>query len=1211
MESGVTQECTQSLAGVPNVVNTESVENFQKFIYELFEKNGILNDLRAYLRGHIVNVLRSAQTGDPPVCQKNFRQRLELTFQALNILIAEYLLRLEFSYSLSVFVSEIPLANMVFGFAKSLMEKTYEDKAEFRFKDNDVWSILNYLGIQCDSVHASKIIQMYSQDQQSSLLLCILKCVPLYQKETVDADNAVSSEENLSISAGSSDTIENREGKSHQNPCGIDKCKHLAFCKTCQRRMAKLKEKYNKKKKGLYKNFTSNSNTNNTFNVENLMKNIGVLERSLIDEMFQQLKSVYETEVEMVKVEEEKRVKRSMASHALQLQKQRDELEESFKARSLALERGVAQKKQFLWGLASALRDQHLHLTRAMRDVRAETDRLTAKEDSLKSQLAEAEEVLKKRGEEMRSQISQELVILEGHLASMKKERENINKERNELESMKKTENSSTKVLKIQNMDSEELHSHYDLLRNELALLKKYLESSKMTPKCVIERGTITELSNVTSRFQAALNNSPNVEKSKEDFDDRLKNQVVNDFKKKNVNFCPSNLDEIYREQSRSRSRSSSSEAGDNARPLCEHARELVDTLRDENARLKAMARQESQQLCVGGCVCQSRPHTAPAHVAARSSAAVATHTTFHPQYFLHSMNTSVSANTVSVGWRKGAGEELSMFSDAQPRILVPGDSIPFVGVLRDRERHPTSRRQLLSQWRALRGRTFPHAGVSKRTPSPHREKPGSSGQTAVTTVQQASCSSQPTTCTHAVRDKSKHRSKPATLEINKKREKSPKSVLREAKEKLRNIKDTSIAAREKSPTSVLREAKLRLRKLEIEAEAVEKSYLDFRRKQSQLRLERNNTVLHKDDTVTNVVSVDNKLKNSSQSLQKLENTRSELEAPLTDYEKYIRNDFDKYLREYQTKFDLGETHFKNKTTVDNVKPIPEVYSQVKEYNVETNDNYLETPLIEFRKLYYSNREIVDDDSASPKQLEIKTSEREITKFEDSTPGSPRLKRHHHSKTSELEILKQNITKMYNLSDENVEPALAKVLSPTLTKDDSSVEEQNLLKVEVESVQEVKVDEQDLVLVIQNSTATREVILSRNNSPINISAQMTMIVSPKDNGPKGIENSDIEVRLTPVERSKRSSSPEQEAHLTRNDVLDAIFHADTDDQKSSTVIPLEMSKDVLEHSVSDFEKKECYTDDFSGDVDNYNSRSEMENSPLSLVKTSEDDNFWD
>ncbi|KAI8441066.1 hypothetical protein MSG28_009331 [Choristoneura fumiferana] len=44
------------------------------------------------------------------------------------MLVTEYLLCMEFSYSLSVFISEIPLANMVFGFAKSLMELGADDK---------------------------------------------------------------------------------------------------------------------------------------------------------------------------------------------------------------------------------------------------------------------------------------------------------------------------------------------------------------------------------------------------------------------------------------------------------------------------------------------------------------------------------------------------------------------------------------------------------------------------------------------------------------------------------------------------------------------------------------------------------------------------------------------------------------------------------------------------------------------------------------------------------------------------------------------------------------------------------------------------------------------------------------------------------------------------------------------------------------------------
>lgn len=63
MESGTTNESDPAIAETRNVVNTDSAESFQSFIYELLEKNGILNDLRAYLRGYIVSVLKSAETG--------------------------------------------------------------------------------------------------------------------------------------------------------------------------------------------------------------------------------------------------------------------------------------------------------------------------------------------------------------------------------------------------------------------------------------------------------------------------------------------------------------------------------------------------------------------------------------------------------------------------------------------------------------------------------------------------------------------------------------------------------------------------------------------------------------------------------------------------------------------------------------------------------------------------------------------------------------------------------------------------------------------------------------------------------------------------------------------------------------------------------------------------------------------------------------------
>lgn len=148
--------------------------------------------------------------------------------------------------------------------------------------------------------------------------------------------------------------------------------------------------------------------------------------------------------------------------------------------------------------------------------------------------------MIRKRAEEMRTQITEELATLERHLSSIKQERDSINKERSELETMKSIENEASKVNKMHDMESEEIRSQYDLIKNELVTFKKYIETSKLSPKCVTERGTLTDLRNVNSNLNVSLNNSQNAEKHRsDDFDDRLKNQVVNDFKKKNVNFTP------------------------------------------------------------------------------------------------------------------------------------------------------------------------------------------------------------------------------------------------------------------------------------------------------------------------------------------------------------------------------------------------------------------------------------------------------------------------------------------------------------------------------------------------------------------------------------------------------------------------------------------------------------------------------------------------
>ncbi|CAF4952319.1 unnamed protein product [Pieris macdunnoughi] len=1068
----------------------ESPENFQKFIYELFEKNGILNDLRAYLRGHIVNVLKTANTGDTTPCQKNFTQRLEHRYQAINILIAEYLLRLEFNYTLSVFVSEIPLANMIFGFTRELIKNT--ETFDLYFEDNDVWSILSCLGIECDSEHAFKISEMY-QSEKIPLLLCIFKCISLCQKDSIFNDNV--SEENLT-SDKSTDTLDGNFKKNIKKR----KCRHYSFCKTCQYRVIRIKEKYDKRKT----RFNETPKSTNSLDPGCFMKNLSVVEQGIINEMFEQLKSVYESEVDMIKEEQENTIRKSIASHTIQLQKQREELEESFKERELELCKSVDEKKKFLWNLAKSLRQQHDAMTKAMDDVKSETERLTAKEQNLKSQTKEAEDLLRRRGEDMRKQISEELQTLEEHLQTMKKERDSINMERERLEILKEKYNKKE-------LDKD--------LANELQVLKQFVEKNV---KCLAEKGTATE---------SLLNN-----------EQRL---IVNDLKQKNVNFMSNEA--IYHDYQRaSRSSSDRDQSDHDDRDFCDRA-ELL-RLRNENHRLNVLARQQSDHIAslasersrLHSEVTNARPQTAPTLLQPFTS----THTT---RGFVSSI---------------GGGEQVNLFP--QRRVFAPTDALPFIGVLKDR--HTDSRRHFINQWRSLRRRATPQIAttsklITREVTNRQYEEPTKSANIPLSSDQN---NEDNTSCACNV---CSEQTKKQVSEFNierKPREKSPKSVLREAKEKLRNNHSTRDPppVREKSPNTTLREAKMRLRKLEIEAEAVERSYQDFRRRQRDDSLNQS----HFDKGGK---ELDIKRSNSTH------NEPINLEGF-----NFKNNDLDKYLKEYRS----FEIPFKNKNaTSEIIKPIPPGYSDIGQKIFGINTNYLETPLTEFRKLYHTR---ITSSKTKRRPMNILDEDSN----EKPTDGTSIDK-------TELEILQDNINKIYNLTPNMSTPADATPKSdtksyaleniPEVTKD---VDENqvNLLRVDIEKnceMNSIKMDS-DRVLVVESSIDTKEMSDSEVDDKDKISTQMTIIVSPK------------------VNDRERSKSPELEK-LTDDDLLNAIYHSQNKDVSS-----VDMQMESKRDSVNDGQEE--YPDDFSADVDNYNSRSEYDRSPISLAKDSEDfRNFWE
>lgn len=294
--------------------------------------------------------------------------------------------------------------------------------------------------------------------------------------------------------------------------------------------------------------------------------------------------------------------------------------------------------------------------------------------------------------------------------------------------------------------------------------------------------------------------------------------------------------------------------------------------------------------------------------------------------------------------------------------------------------------------------------------------------------------------------------------------------------------------------------------------------------------------------------------------------------------------DLEKFLTRYQNDLDIGQSHFKNKNTAAEViKPIPEVFSEVNKNMHAAKQDYLAKPLSEFRKFYYSKSDRQAEESFLDSQLDTSSPDNQREELQDRLSE---IEKATHAKERELEILEQNLSKIYNLQDEPTKEIDDRSSKKTKGDDDH---DNNLLRVEIEATE----NEND-VLLVESSVDSRA--MSRKESCNDrLSPQMTIIVSPKDLEKKH-------------EKSERSSPSEQEPHLTRKDVINAILNAAKDSLSNDLPLPLEAGND--QDSVIDQDE---YADDFSADVDNYNSKAETDrdmDSRVSLPKTSEDE-FWD
>lgn len=144
-----------------------SSEEFHRKLYEFFEDRGLLTDLRSHLRSKMINVLKETPIGKTD-CKKSMSPKM----QAINLLIAEFLIQQNCFYSLSVFSTEVPLANILPELNNNF---TKRPEIGWKFEEKDAFDILQTLGFENDS----EILKIYlNPENNQSLLNCILKVSP-------------------------------------------------------------------------------------------------------------------------------------------------------------------------------------------------------------------------------------------------------------------------------------------------------------------------------------------------------------------------------------------------------------------------------------------------------------------------------------------------------------------------------------------------------------------------------------------------------------------------------------------------------------------------------------------------------------------------------------------------------------------------------------------------------------------------------------------------------------------------------------------------------------------------------------------------------------------------------------------------------------------------------------------------------------------------
>lgn len=152
-------------------VQTAAIVNdvvFQTMLSSWLEEKGFIQDIRSQIRFQLVNILKNTALGRNTV--RKISSSKSVSTQAVNMIVAEYLLKNEYHYSLSVFMAESSLVSVI----PDITLKSSNSSSEPMFKNEDILNIFELLGISKASM-GRKILSLYhEQSNSNSILFCLI-----------------------------------------------------------------------------------------------------------------------------------------------------------------------------------------------------------------------------------------------------------------------------------------------------------------------------------------------------------------------------------------------------------------------------------------------------------------------------------------------------------------------------------------------------------------------------------------------------------------------------------------------------------------------------------------------------------------------------------------------------------------------------------------------------------------------------------------------------------------------------------------------------------------------------------------------------------------------------------------------------------------------------------------------------------------------------